>query len=493
MLFNSFHFLVFFPIVVSIYFIIPKRIRYFWLLAASYYFYMSWNPKYIVLILFSTIITYLSGLIIEYINKNISSVKKQIFYKKLCVSASFSLNLLVLFLFKYLNFCIASLNIFLKKFNFEIIDYSFDYLLPVGISFFTFQALSYTIDVYRKKITPERNFIKYALFVSFFPQLVAGPIERSGKLITQIKNLHNIKLWDYERIKHGFMFMIWGFFLKLVISDRAAILVDYVYSNYKNYGFIEITLATTLFAFQIYCDFGGYTNIACGAAEIMGIDLTNNFKQPYLAQNIKDFWKRWHISLTTWFTDYLYIPLGGNRKGILRQYINITIVFLISGLWHGASWHYVVWGGLHAIYQIIGDLKNKAAGKLGFIKKNIFSSKLLSIISTFIITDFAWLFFRADSIKAAFNMIQQSFTALQSVKITSLGLDQWNLNILSFSILILFIVDILHENKIEIFKQVQNQGLWFRWLLYLGLFWFTILFGIYGSEYDTSSFIYFKF
>lgn len=289
------------------------------------------------------------------------------------------------------------------------------------------------------------------------------------------------------------MFMIWGFFLKLVISDRAAILVDYVYSNYKNYGFIEITLATTLFAFQIYCDFGGYTNIACGAAEIMGIDLTNNFKQPYLAQNIKDFWKRWHISLTTWFTDYLYIPLGGNRKGILRQYINITIVFLISGLWHGASWHYVVWGGLHAIYQIIGDLKNKAAGKLGFIKKNIFSSKLLSIISTFIITDFAWLFFRADSIKAAFNMIQQSFTALQSVKITSLGLDQWNLNILSFSILILFIVDILHENKIEIFKQVQNQGLWFRWLLYLGLFWFTILFGIYGSEYDTSSFIYFQF
>lgn len=230
-------------------------------------------------------------------------------------------------------------------------------LLPVGISFYTFQALSYTLDVYKNKIQAERNILKYALFVSFFPQLVAGPIERSGHLLSQIQAVSTLKLWQYDRIRDGLVLMFWGLFQKMVIADRASILVNNVYNNYTSYGCVEIVIATILFAFQIYCDFGGYTNIARGAAQVMGFELIQNFRQPYLALNIKDFWHRWHMSLTSWFTDYLYIPLGGSHKGNVHKYFNILLVFTVSGLWHGASWNYIAWGLLHAIYQIVSDIR----------------------------------------------------------------------------------------------------------------------------------------
>ena len=349
MLFNSIDFLVFFPIVVSVFFIIPKKLRYLWLLVASYYFYMSWQPKYALLIALSTVITYASGILIErYRKQNKPTVMK------LCVAGSLISNLGILCLFKYGNFILFNLTSFASALGITVANRHLDLLLPVGISFYTFQALSYTIDVYRGDtddgIRVEKNIFKYALFVSFFPQLVAGPIERSKNLLRQIQNIEYIPVWNFDRVRDGFFLMIWGLFQKLVIADRASLLVNNVVNHYQKYGFIELLIAMILFAFQIYCDFGGYTNIARGAAQVMGFSLTNNFRQPYLAVNIKDFWRRWHISLTSWFTDYLYIPLGGNRKGTFRKYLNIFIVFSISGLWHGASWNFVVWGVLHGIF-----------------------------------------------------------------------------------------------------------------------------------------------
>lgn len=352
MLFNSIDFLIFFPLVAAIFFVIPKKLRYIWLLIASYYFYMSWNPKYAILIALSTFITYISSIFIQKYND-----QKRIVLKKVCLAGSIVSNLSILCLFKYANFIIINISKLLSILNIGIIERRLDLLLPVGISFYTFQALSYTIDVYRGEIKAETNIFKYALFVSFFPQLVAGPIERSKNLLCQINNIDHISVWNFEQVKRGFLLIMWGLFQKLVIADRAALLVNTVFQHYQNYGFLEIFTAAILFAFQIYCDFGGYTNIARGSACVMGFHLMNNFRQPYLAQNIKDFWRRWHISLTSWFTDYLYIPLGGNRNGRHRKYLNILIVFGVSGLWHGASWNFIVWGLLHAIYQIIGDIK----------------------------------------------------------------------------------------------------------------------------------------
>lgn len=490
MLFNSIDFLLFFPVVVAIYFIIPKKIKYIWLLIASYYFYMSWNPKYALLIAYSTLITYASGILIEKADKN-----NNISAKKMWVAGSFAGNLLILGLFKYANFFLDNLSSIAAHFGIGMIDRRFDFLLPVGISFYTFQALSYTVDVYRGNIKPEKNILKYALFVSFFPQLVAGPIERSKNLLTQIQNIDKIKVWDFDRIRDGFLMIVWGLFQKLVIAERVSLLVNTVTNNYQGYGFLEISLAVFLFAFQIYCDFGGYSNIAIGAAKVMGFVLMDNFKQPYLAVNINDFWKRWHISLTSWFTDYLYIPLGGNRKGTLRKYINILIVFGVSGLWHGASWNFVVWGLLHAFYRIIGEIRQKAAKKLNLPQKKQMtcSVKMRKAAITFVLVDFAWIFFVSNNLGHALAMIRQMFVTVRTTSIYHLGLDHGNWFALLLGIAILMVVDILHERNISVLSFVNKQEFWFRWILYLGLVWTVIMFGVYGVAYDTSTFIYFQF
>lgn len=488
MLFNSIDFLFFFPIVVCIYLIIPRKIRYVWLLIASYYFYMNWNPEYALLIAFSTLITYSSGLLICKCRLNS--------HKKLVVAGSLITNLFVLALFKYSNFFLRSANSFLNIIGIHTDGHQFDLLLPVGISFYTFQALSYTLDVYRNTTKPEKNIFRYALFVSFFPQLVAGPIERSSHLLEQIRSVNTLTLWNYTRIRDGLLLMVWGLFQKLVIADRASLLVNQVYNEYIHYGFLEISIATILFAFQIYCDFGGYTNIARGAARVMGFELTQNFQQPYFALNIKDFWRRWHISLTSWFTDYLYIPLGGSRKGQLRQYLNILIVFTVSGLWHGASWNFVAWGVIHGFYQIIGNLRSRTGKKISVrpsVNQLSFSQRIGKIVRTFILTDIAWVFFASDSLRHAINIFLQMFTSFQTTSIYELGLTRGNWFMLLFSLCILCVVDVLHETNHSIFQLAAHQTLWFRWLLYLGLIWCTIMFGIYGIEYDTSQFIYFQF
>lgn len=343
MLFNSLEFLVFFPIVVVLYFVIPDKIKNIWLLIASYFFYMCWNARYALLIFFSTIVTFLSGIMLEKVKSGSFNNKKKTNIKKTIVAISITINLVILFYFKYTYFAIEGISNLLKLINIELNIPLFDIVLPVGISFYTFQALGYMIDVYRNEIYAEKNFVNYALFVSFFPQLVAGPIERSKNLL---KQLAVPQKFSTDNFKDGLMLMIWGFFLKIVLADRIAIFVDTVYEDYVTFPGWYLVIATMLFAIQIYCDFYGYSVIAMGSAKILGIQLMENFDSPYLSTSVEEFWRRWHISLTSWFKDYVYIPLGGNRKGKIRKLINKMIVFVISGLWHGAQFTYVIWGGV---------------------------------------------------------------------------------------------------------------------------------------------------
>ena len=500
MQFNSIHFMVFFPIVLAIYFIIPMKMRKIWLLVASYYFYMSWNPKYAILIITSTVLTYLSGILIEKCREAEYKYCKQM--QTATLAACLISNLTILAVFKYGNFFIGTLDKFLQHFHLGIINQRFDFLLPVGISFYTFQALGYIIDVYRQDIKAEKNLLQYALFVSFFPQLVAGPIERSKNLLTQLQSISTIKLWNIKRITSGAILMLWGLFMKMVIADRISILVDTVFNDYFMYGSTELCLAAIGFAIQIYCDFGSYSLIAIGASKIMGIQLMENFDAPYFAMNIKDFWNRWHISLSTWFRDYLYIPLGGNRKGNFRKNINKMIVFVISGLWHGASWRFVIWGGMHGFYQVIEDVS--ASWRRSLIKKfNInttcFSWRLLQAIITFILVDFAWIFFRADSIIDALRFIKRIIIRptpwlLFNGGIFTLGLDRIEMNILLFSLLLLFLVDLIkYKKRIMIDAFLMEQNMWFEWLVIIMLVLMIFIFGEYGPAFDAQQFIYFQF
>lgn len=334
MLFNSLQYAVFLPVVFVLYWTIPNRFRWVVLLVTSYYFYMSWNAQYVFLILFTTIVSYLAGILLECAKKQ--SQKKAVVW--VTAIACFGL----LFLFKYFNFFFDSITAVCDKLTIHIDPVTLKLLLPVGISFYTFQTFSYVIDVYREDIRAERHLGIYATFISFFPQLVAGPIERTRNLLPQIKEVHS---FDYKTATYGMKLMAWGFFKKTVIADNLARIVDHVYDNVSAYPGFSLVLATLFFTIQIYCDFSGYSDIARGTASLMDIKLMENFRSPYYSASIKEFWGRWHISLSTWFRDYVYIPLGGNRKGRVKTYINLVVTFLVSGLWHGANWTYVIWGG----------------------------------------------------------------------------------------------------------------------------------------------------
>ena len=498
MQFNSVNFMLYFPIVIGLYFVIPSKWRKMWLLLASYYFYMSWNAKYVLLIGTSTIATYICGLLLSKCMKEKAAVWK----KKTIIVSCMILNLGILAVFKYGNFTIDSVNAILKMFHMNVIDRKIDLLLPVGISFYTFQALGYIVDVYRGDVEAEKDFCRYALFVSFFPQLVAGPIERSKNLLNQMRGIEKIRLWNARRVTSGAILMVWGFFMKMVISDRIALLVNQVFDNYRVYGSTELILAALGFTVQIYCDFGSYSIIAIGAAKIMGFELMENFNTPYFARNIRDFWSRWHISLSTWFKDYLYIPLGGNRKGKWRKALNLMIVFLVSGLWHGARWNFAAWGGIHGLYQVIGDLsrhtKEKIIKRLQ-IKTECMSWKLLQTVITFSLVVFAWVFFRADSITDALYfikrmLIRQTPWALFDGTIYTLGLDATEMNILIFSIIVLLLVDLIkYRKKINLDEFLFEQNIWFEWLVLIVLIGMIFVFGEYGPAFDVQQFIYFQF
>lgn len=498
MVFNSLDFMIFFPVVVLIYFAMPQKVKYIWLLICSYYFYMCWNPTYIILIAISTFITYLSGICIEKIIQQKWDTYKKDKLKKICVVFSFIINLGILGYFKYFNFFINNLNAVLSQLNIHMEIREFDILLPVGISFYTFQALSYTADVYRGDIHAEKNLLKYALFVSFFPQLVAGPIERSSNLLKQINERHYL---SFNKVRDGLLLMLWGLFLKIVIADRIAIFVDTVYGDMNTYGGYYIIVASILFAFQIYCDFAGYSTIALGAAEIMGFHLTDNFNAPYYSCSTAEFWRRWHITLFSWFQDYIYFPLGGSRKGKFRKYCNIMIVFLISGLWHGATWSFVIWGAINGLYQILGGLFKPIRDKIVKffnLKRDCFSHRLFQTVFTFCLIDFSWIFFRSGSIDLAFQAIDSIFHAnniwiLFDDSLFNLGLDYKNFVVMIVSIFVLMVADYLKYHGVVIRDAICRQELWFRWIVFAFGIVTIIIFGIWGSGYDITEFIYFQF
>ena len=498
MLFNSLEFLIFLPIVLLVTFMIPKKIRYIWLLIASYYFYMCWNASYAILILFSTMVTYFGGLGIEWCKNQQWEDEKIIKGKKFCVGLGFGLNIGVLCYFKYTNFLLDNIRSLFEMIHINLNIPKVDILLPVGISFFTFQALSYLMDVYLDKIYAEKNFLKYALFVSFFPQLVAGPIERSKNLL---KQLANPPKFDAENIKEGIWIMIYGYFLKVVLADRVAIFVDQVYGNYGAYEGLYLVVATILFALQLYCDFYGYSTIAVGTAKLLGYQLIDNFNAPFYSRSIAELWRRWHISLNTWFRDYLYIPLGGNRKGKVRQYMNKVIVFFVSGLWHGANWTFVIWGMLNGLYQMVGEalmpLRNKVV-KVLQLNRESFSHKLLQTIMTFVLFAFSGIFFRASNMQEAMGVIKNTLATfnpwiLVDGSLYTCGLDQKNFTLMLFSIMILFVGDYFKYRGVALRKKFMQQEWWFRWLIISTSVVLILLFGIWGTAYNGANFIYFQF
>ncbi len=490
MLFNSLEFLIFFPIVTLLYFIIPHKVRYLWLLGASYYFYMCWNPRYAFLMAASTFFTWLGGAVID-ATKNPSA-------RKAAVGLNFAVNLLILFFFKYFAFTVDNINSVLTMLNMSPVTARFDVILPVGISFYTFQALGYTMDVYRGDIKHEKNILKYALFVSFFPQLVAGPIERSKNLLHQLSEKHS---FNYDRVVSGLLLMLWGFFQKIVIADRAALLVDKVYGNTSEFFGFHFAVATIIFAVQIYCDFASYTTIARGTARVLGMELMENFNVPYFARSIADFWSRWHISLSGWFRDYLYIPLGGNRKGKIRKYFNIMIVFLVSGLWHGASWNYIIWGFIHGVARVLGDatknIRHLTADLIG-IKRNRPYYQVFQVIMTFILVCIAWIFFRAESLSSAVFILRKIFLDFRPELIfggglLGMGLSTPDLFVLFASIAVLLFADTLKYRKIGANALILNMHIIPRFAIILILLYSTLVFGIYGAGYTSSQFIYFQF
>lgn len=485
MLFNSIEFLVFFIIVTSLYFVIPQRFRWLFLLLASYYFYMCWNPIYIFLIVISTLIDYFAGLGMA---KNPEKHKRR---KYLIFSLCSNLGLL--FAFKYLNFFSDILR---HSFHILQLPYnmpSYNLLLPVGISFYTFQALSYSIDVYRGEKQAEKHPGIFALYISFFPQLVAGPIERSKHLLPQFYN--KIK-FDYVRVTDGLKLMAWGLFKKMVIADRLSSMVDQVYNNVQHYQGPTLIVATVLFAFQIYCDFSGYSDIAIGAAQVLGFELTANFRRPYSAQSIAEFWRRWHISLSSWFRDYLYISLGGNRVIEWRWYYNIFIVFFLSGFWHGANWTFAIWGALNGFYLLFSiwtsDVRKKIADSLALPGYPVFH-KYLRIFLIFILVCFAWIFFRAKSIGDAIYVIGNLFAGL-------FGGDNWRFVLSGFGFgsvrLIIAVLTIIFMEAVQVYQErgsvrklIASQPVTVRLFAYT----FIILCIIFLGNFMANQFIYFQF
>lgn len=488
MIFNSFQFLVFFLLVLVSYYVIPHRFRWGLLLIASYIFYMAWKPSYIVLILLCTVVNYIAAIRIE---KN-----KEEKLKKFWLVLSLSISLGVLFIYKYLPFVNETLMVIYSYLGLNYPVQSFDIFLPMGISFYTFQSLSYTIDVYRGDTRAEKNFFYLSLYVTFFPQLVAGPIERSDRLLPQFKKKVD---FDMDRILSGIKIMILGFFKKVVIADRVAIGVNAVYNSPEAFSGIYYLIATLLFAFQIYCDFSGYSQIAIGSARVLGIELMQNFDRPYLSKSIQEFWRRWHISLSTWFRDYVYIPLGGSRVPRVRYYMNIMATFLLSGLWHGASWNFVIWGGLHGLYQVIGHMTFKAREK---IKSSIgirdtFLVKVFQVAFIFTLTSFAWIFFRANTFSDSIYIIRNLFSDIGQWGdanylygvFTSMGLSLFELLLGIVSIGLLVISELLARRR-PIYELVGNYIFLLEGSFYMILLTIIMTMGVY---FDGNQFIYFQF
>ncbi len=478
MLFNSVEYVIFLPVIFMVYWLLPYRFQWIILLCSSCIFYMSWNVKYIFLILFSAAVSYSSALLIERYHR-----KRKIIFLSGAASC-----LLMLFIFKYLNFFFEILNDLFEVCCIDISLPMLELILPAGISFYTFQSLSYIIDVYNKKIPAEKHFGRYAAFITFFPQLVAGPIERTENLLKQIKEKH---VFNYERSVSGLKIIAFGYYKKVVIADNMSLYADIVFNNVREYTGFSFIAAALCFSMQIYCDFSGYSDIAAGTAKLFGIDLMRNFHSPYFSKSFKEFWQRWHISLSSWFRDYVYIPLGGNRKGKYRTYFNLLVTFILSGLWHGADWTFLAWGGVHGIFQIVEkEFKNKGHKK----RKHSTAVNVFDTLLVFLAVTACWVVFRAENIQDAVYVFANCFRDaihLKSYFINGLRDLQIDLRagiqlMISFMILAVWDYTELHGSM---FEKIKLCPAWFRWSIYYVLVFIIILWGNFGNN----QFVYFQF
>lgn len=492
MLFNSISFAVFFPVITLLYYIIPEKVKNYWLLVGSFYFYACWNTKFLFLLIICILISYFGGMIIDHFGKNMLIRKFAVF---LCLAILLG----ILCFYKYTGFILNSIGKIFNLMRFPV-DFSItDILLPVGISFYIFQMIAYLFDVYHKKLSCEKNIFHFALFISFFPKLASGPIVNSKHFLRQLKNPH---VFNEVKVQSGLLMMLWGFFEKIVISGTASQVVGSVWENFGSINSVYLLTSAVIFSIYIYSDFSGYSHIAIGAAQVMGFELPDNFRQPYFATSVKDFWHRWHISLSWWLREYIYIPLGGSKRGTIRKYFNKFAVFVISGLWHGAGWHYVFWGALHGFYQIVEDLVHKIGLKINLkffvcIRKKF--SVLLDMalrLKTAILVSIAWIFFWSPSLREGVRYVLCMFSQWQLEKgdfLTQMGLTRVQWVYLLLAIIVLAVVDIFRENN-------KPLGIWLaqtkpviRWGICLSACVFIILvaFGNFGQ--DAVSFIYFQF
>ncbi len=484
MLFNSFTFLIFFPVVATIYFVLPHRWRWAWLLGASCYFYMAYIPVYILILYFTVAIDYVAGIMIE------SAEGRR---RKLYLTASIVANVGVLAVFKYFNFLSANARAIAEVFHWPYDLGPLNIILPIGLSFHTFQAMSYTIEVYRRRQAAERHLGIYALYVMFFPQLVAGPIERPQNLLHQFYEEH---FFDYERVTSGIRRMATGLFMKVVIADRLARYVNVVYNDVSSFQGLTLIIATVFFAFQIYCDFAGYSLMAIGAAEVMGFKLMNNFDRPYLSRSISEFWSRWHISLSTWFRDYVYVPLGGNRVTTPRWYYNLFITFLLSGLWHGANWTFVIWGALNGFYLIFSLITAKSRAVLssavGLASRPALHASI-KVAVTFALTCIAWVFFRANTLPDAMHVLKESLVIPRSAQLVPLILRDEGITKFEFLYSVALVAGLMTlqtiSTRVDIVKRFRTQPVWVRWPAYYAACMTIWILGSTGSR----AFIYFQF
>lgn len=472
MQFVSFAFLLLLPVAAIINYIIPRKFRYIWLLVISAAFYLSIDLKAAAVMAGTVVMTYASALLMDRVSGEDS--KKRSKSALVILIASVIIEIAAMLIFR-----------------------SGKIMGAVGISFYMLKSVGYLVDVYRGDVKAERNFCKLALFVSFFTQVISGPIERAGNMLPQFSYPVTV---DFDRMRDGFLQILWGYFLKLVIADRLAIFVNTVYDAPASMDGSIVAIATLFYTFEIYCDFAGYSAIAIGVSRLLGIDVMKNFDSPYMAKSVAEFWRRWHISLSTWLRDYVYIPLGGNRKGTVRKYVNIVIVFAVSGIWHGSALTFLVWGLLHAVYQIIGfvtmPLRNKAIEVLKIDRESL-SHRTVRTVVTFLLVDIAWIFFRATSLEQAITVIKKSFEFTPWVftdgGLFKAGLSQASFNVGIAGIALLITMDILSFNGVEMRDRIIKQSIWYRWIIMIGAILSILIFGIWGAGYNASSFIYQQF
>ena len=490
MLFNSLHFLVFFPVVVGLYFGLPPRWRGLLLLLASYYFYMSWRAAYALLLLATTLLDYYSGCRMS----RLPTQRLRLPWLYLSLAS----NLGTLFVFKYFNFFRDAAGQLAGALHLPLVaGPALGLLLPVGVSFYTFQSVGYILDVYQGRLAAERNFARFALFVAFFPQLVAGPIERGGHMLPQYRRVHD---FDYARIVSGLRLMAWGLFKKVVVADRLALLVNPVFNAPRQHSEGPLlALATLAFTFQIYGDFSGYTDLARGVARVLGFEFNLNFRQPYLSASVPEFWRRWHISLSSWFRDYVYIPLGGSRVGPARAYGNLLAVFLISGLWHGANWTFLVWGGLHGLYLVISTWARPGrewlAQRTGLAGHPRWR-RGVGVAVTFVLVAYAWVFFRANTLGDALFIsrhLLSGWAHLRGPAGATLLLEfaqhyRPELAVAALGVGLMLGVEYLGRAR-SLQAWVAAQPVAARWTGYVGFIWLILYFGVFNS----TSFIYFQF